>query len=91
MCLISTLPKNQADADKWLVTEIIDSTLISSPSIKNFHSTKHFLFLAVVAMETGFKDFVETWQNFSKRKLKIGWFHIDCWDINTCHINFLLL
>ena len=85
--LISTLPKNQADGDKWLVTEIIDSTLIWSPSMKNFHSTKHFLFLAAVAMETGFKDFAETGQNFSKRKMKIWTFHIDYWDVNTFHIN----
>ena len=89
--LFSTLPKNQADGDKWLVTEIIGSTLIWSPSMKNFYSTKHFLFLAVVAMETGFKDFVETGQNFSERKLKIGSFHIDSWDSNTCHINRLPL
>ena len=27
--------------------------------MKYFHSTKYYLFLAVVAMETGFKDFVE--------------------------------
>ena len=59
--------------------------------MKNFHTTKHFLFLAVVAMETGFKDFDETGQNFSKRKLKIGTFHIDCRDVNTFHINLLLL
>ena len=59
--------------------------------MKNFHSTKHFLFLAVVAMETGLKDFVETGQNFSKRKLKIGSFHIDCLDSNTYHINLLSL
>ena len=44
--------------------------------MKNFHSTEHFLFLAVVAMETGFKDFVETGQHFSTRKLKIGTFHV---------------
>ena len=85
--LISTPPKNQADGDKWLVTEIIDSTLIWSPSMKNFQRTKHFVFLAVVAMETGFKDFAETGQNFPKRKMKIGTFHIDCWDVNTFYIN----
>ena len=45
--------------------------------MKNFHSTMYFLFLAVVEMEMGFKDFGETEQNFSKRKLKIG-IHIDC-------------
>ena len=91
LLLISTLPKNQADGDKWLVTEIIGSTLIWSPSMKNFHSTKYFLFLTVVAIETGFKYFLETGQNFSKRKLKIGSFHIDCWDWNTCHINLIPL
>ena len=58
--------------------------------MKNFHSTKRFRFLAMVAMETGLKDFAETGQNFSKRKLKIGIFHIDCWDVNTFHINIKL-
>ena len=42
--------------------------------MKNFHSTKHFLFLAVVAMETRFKDLVQTGQNFSKSKLKLAHF-----------------
>ena len=28
LLFISTLPKNQADGDKWLVTEIINSTFI---------------------------------------------------------------
>ena len=55
--------------------------------MKNFHSTKHFLFLAAVAMETGFKDYAETGQKFSKRKMEIGTFHIDCLDVNTFHIN----
>ena len=59
--------------------------------MKNFHSTKRFLFLAVVAMETGFKDFVETGQNFSEKKWKIGTFSVDCWDIDTFHINLLHL
>ena len=55
--------------------------------MKNFQSTKDFPFLVMVAMETGFKDFAETGQNFSKRKLKNVIFHIDCWDVNTFHIN----
>ena len=59
--------------------------------MKNFHSTKHFLLLEVVAMETGIKDFVETGQNVSKRKLKIDTFHVDCSDIHIFHINLLLL
>ena len=59
--------------------------------MKNLHSTKHFPFLAMVAMETGFKDFAETGQNFSKRKLKNGIFHIDCWDVNTFHIKVVII
>ena len=42
--------------------------------MKNFQRTKHFVFLAVVAMETGFKDFAETGQNFPKRKKKLAHF-----------------
>ena len=42
-------------------------------------------------METEFKGFVETGQNFSKRKLKIGTFQMDCGDVNSFHINLLLL
>ena len=56
--------------------------------MKNFQRTKHFLLLAVVAMEMGFKDFAETGLNFPKRKMKIGTFHIDCLDVNTFHINW---
>ena len=42
--LISFLPKNHADGDKWLVTEI-NFTSILSDLLKNFHKTKHSLFL----------------------------------------------
>ena len=52
MYLISILPKNHADGDKWLVTEINNFTSIESDLLKNFHK-KHSLFLTVVAMETG--------------------------------------
>ena len=51
--LISILPRNHADGDKWLVTEINNFTSIWSDLLKNFHKTKHSLFLTVVAMETG--------------------------------------
>ena len=88
--LFSIRPKNQADGDKWLVTEIINSAFIYSDSMKNFYSTKHFLFLEAVAMETEFKYFVEARQNFLKRKLKIGTIRVHCWDMNTIHNNLLL-
>ena len=76
--LFSTLSKNGADGEKWLSTGIINSTSISFDFTKIFHSTRRFVFLAVVAMETIFKDFGETGQNFSQRKLKIGTFQVDC-------------
>ena len=74
-----------------LSQKLLTSALIWSPSMKTFHSTKNFRFLTAVALETGFKDFVETGQNLSKRKLKIGTFHIDCRDVKIFHINLLLL
>ena len=51
--------------------------LFDHPALKTF-TTQSNLFPAVVAMETRFKNFVETGQNLSKSKLKIGPFHIDC-------------
>ena len=48
----------------------------------NFRSTTHFPFLVVIALETGFNDFMETGQNFSMRLWKIGTFSVDCWDMN---------
>ena len=43
---------------------------------------KVFPFLTLVAMETRYKDFMETGQNLPIRKQKIGVFHAECWDIN---------
>ena len=48
--LISILPKNHTDGDKWLVTEINTFTSILLNLLKNFHKTKHSLFLIVVAV-----------------------------------------
>ena len=71
-----------------MVISDLSQNLLILPSKKNFHSTKHFLFLAVAAIETGFKDLVETVQNFSKRKLrKLAHFILTV----EMYINLLLL
>ena len=57
--LISILRKNHADGDKWLVTEINNFTSILSDLLKNFHKTKHSIFLTLVAMETRYLGFLE--------------------------------